>query len=83
MNFTKEENEKFKSYNRAYNLYSPNHNQYDKAAAQQRKKEEEEKKKRAQKLLTRLKDLKKSAVKRGMYHQNPYKAQVAEESKNA
>ncbi len=83
MNLTKEEKEKYESYNRAYNLYSPNHNDYDKTAAQKQKKEEEDKKKRTQKLLSRLKDMKKSAVKRGMYGQKPYYAKVTEEHNNA
>ena len=83
MNLTKEEKEKYQSYNRAYNLYSPNHNYYDKTAAKQRKKEEEDKKKRTQQLLTRLKDMKKSAVKRGMYGQKPYHATVLKEQSNA
>ncbi len=82
MNLTKEEQAKYKSYNRAYNLYSPNHNQYDAKAAKQRAKEEEEKKNRQKKLLTRLGQLKKSAVKRGMFGQKPYQATVTEESKN-
>ena len=41
MNLSKEEQEKYQGYNRAYNLYSPNHNNYDATAAKQKKKEEE------------------------------------------
>lgn len=83
MNLTKEEQEKYKSYNRAYNLYSPNHNDYDAKAAAKRKKEEEDKKKREQQLLSRLKKLKQSAAKRGMLNQKPYYAKVTEETNNA
>ena len=83
MNLTKEELEKYKSYNRAYNLYSPNHNSYDAKAAAKRKKEEEDKKKKEQQLLSRLKKMKQSAAKRGMLNQKPYRAQVAEEKANA
>lgn len=83
MNLTKDAKEQAKAANLAYNLYSPNHNDYNKTAAQKRKKEEEDKKKRTQKLLTRLGQLKKSAVKRGMYNQKPYKAQLTKESENA
>ena len=83
MTLTKEEMEKYKGYNRAYNLYSPNRNSYDASAAKQRAKEEEEKKKRQEKLLAKLKDMKKSAVKRGMYGQKPYQAKVSEEKSNA
>ena len=83
MALTKEEQEKYKSYNRAYNLYSPNHNNYNPKIAKELKKEEEEKKKRQQKLLTKLGQLKKSAVKRGMYNQKPYHAQVIKERENA
>ena len=83
MTLTKEEKEKYEGYNRAYNLYSPNHSYYDKTAAQKRKKEEEDKKKHTEKLLTRLKDMKKSAVKRGMYGQKPYQASVIKEQSNA
>lgn len=82
MSLTKEEKEKYESYNRAYNLYSPNRNTYDSTAGKLRKKEEEEKKKRQEKLLSRLKDMKKSAVKRGMYGQKPYTAKVTEETSN-
>ena len=82
MNLTKEEKEKYQGYNLAYNLYSPNHNDYNKTAAKNRKKEEEDKKKRTEKLLTRLGQLKKSAVKRGMFNQKTYQAQVEKESQN-
>ena len=82
MNLTKEEKEKYEGYNRAYNLYSPRPKTYDAKAAQKRKKEEEEKKQRTQKLLNRLQTLKKSAIKRGMFNQKSYKAQVAKESEN-
>lgn len=83
MTLTKEEKEKYQSYNRAYNLYSPNHNNFNAKLAKERQKAEEDKKKRAEKLLSRLKDMKKSAVKRGMYGQKPYQAKVTEEQSNA
>lgn len=82
MNLTKEEKERYEGYNRAYNLYSPKQSTYNKKAAEQRKKAEEDKKKRTQNLLTRLGQLKKSAVKRGMYNQKSYQAQVSREQKN-
>ena len=82
MNLTKEEKEKYEGYNRAYNLYSPNHTNSNAKEIQKRQQEEEDKKKRTQKLLSRLQQLKKSAVKRGMYNQKLYQAQVSEESKN-
>lgn len=82
MNLTKEEKAKYEGYNRAYNLYSPRPTTYDAKAAKQRKKEEEDKKKRTEKLLTRLGQLKKSAIKRGMYNQKTYQAQVEKESQN-
>lgn len=83
MALTKEEQDKYKSYNRAYNLYSPNHNYSNARIAKEKQKAEEDKKKREQKLLVKLGQMKKSAVKRGMYNQNPYKAQVIKETENA
>ncbi len=83
MNLTKEEQEKYKSYNRAYNLYSPNHTDNNAKIIAQQKKEEEAKKKKQQQLLSRLKKMKQSAIKRGMVNQKPYFAKVTEEKNNA
>lgn len=84
MTLTKEEKEKYEGYNRAYNLYSPNRdNKTSLNAAKMKLKEEEEQKKKKEKLLARLQEMKKSAVKRGMFGQKPYQAKVQEETENA
>ncbi len=82
MTLTKEEKEKYEGYNRAYNLYSPNHTDSNNQFLKEKQKAEEAKKKRQQKLLERLGKMKQSAVKRGMYGQKPYQAKVTEETSN-
>lgn len=83
MSITKEQKEKHLEHRRYFFAASPTYTKkYDASAENQRKKEAEEQEKRKKKLLDYLNAAKKSAIKRGMYNQKPYRTTVAEANKN-
>ncbi len=80
MSITNEQKQAYLKQRRYLYAASPTYHGTNLDSAKQ--KDEAAKKKRKQTLLDYLNQTKKSAIKRGMYQQNPYKRTVSEAGKN-
>lgn len=80
MSITNEQKQKYLEQRRYFYAASPS--RFAKKASSQKKKETEEEQNRQKKLLSYLKQTKASAIKRGMYRQNPYNKMVSEAQNN-
>lgn len=80
MSITNEQKQKYLEQRRYFYAASPS--RFPKKESSATKKETKEEQSRQKKLLSYLKQAKSSAIKRGMYNQNPYNKIVSEAQKN-